>query len=192
MASKPLDEFNMVEQISPQVTEHRIELLIKGMTCASCVLRVEKALEKVPGVAQAHVNLATHRASLSFISSVQEPQSLINDLLVASEKAGYEASLIDGAQAAEQGLAAEQEQEVHALNRALTLALILTLPVFTLEMHTTQLVATSAAHHPDSGGAWTQLFYQRFSRVVAAWTRHELSGCLGSLKRLALLDGDHV
>jgi Cu+-exporting ATPase len=134
MASKPLDEFNMVEQISPQVTEHRIELLIKGMTCASCVLRVEKALEKVPGVAQAHVNLATHRASLSFISSVQEPQSLINDLLVASEKAGYEASLIDGAQAAEQGLAAEQEQEVHALNRSLTLALILTLPVFILEM----------------------------------------------------------
>jgi Cu+-exporting ATPase len=88
MASKSFDDFNMVVQISPKVTERHLELAIKGMTCASCVLRVEKALEKVPGVAQAHVNLATHRASLSLSPSVQEPQSLINDLLDASEKAG--------------------------------------------------------------------------------------------------------
>ncbi len=39
-----------------------IELSIDGMTCASCVARVEKALKKVPGVEQANVNLATERA----------------------------------------------------------------------------------------------------------------------------------
>jgi Cu+-exporting ATPase len=104
------------------------------MTCASCVLRVEKALRKVPGVTQANVNLATHRASLELDTSIQAQQLLIAALLVASEKAGYEASLIDDAQAAEQGLAAEQEQEAHALNRSFTLALMLTLPVFILEM----------------------------------------------------------
>ena len=134
MASESFDEFNMVEQITPPVTGGHIELAIKGMTCASCVLRVEKALEKVLGVAQAQVNLATHRASVSVDASVQAPHSLINALLEASEKAGYEASLIDDAQAAEQGLAAEQEQEAHALNRSFTLALMLTLPVFILEM----------------------------------------------------------
>jgi Cu+-exporting ATPase len=134
MASESFDESNMVEQITPPVTERRIELAIKGMTCASCVLRVEKALEKVPGVAQAQVNLATHRASVSVDASVQAPQSLLNDLLNASDKAGYEASLIDGAQATEDGLAAEQEQEAQALNRSFTLALVLTLPVFILEM----------------------------------------------------------
>lgn len=134
MALDAHDSYTMVDQLSPNVTDHHVELAIKGMSCASCVLRVEKALKKVPGVTQANVNLATHRASLELDTSIQAPQSLIAELLVASEKAGYEASLIDGAQAAEQGLAAEQEQEVHALNRALTLALILTLPVFILEM----------------------------------------------------------
>ncbi len=134
MALDAHDSYTMVDQLSPNVTDHHVELAIKGMTCASCVLRVEKALKKVPGVTQANVNLATHRASLELDTSIRAPQSLIAELLVASEKAGYEASLIDGAQAAEQGLAAEQEQEVNALNRALTLALILTLPVFILEM----------------------------------------------------------
>jgi Cu+-exporting ATPase len=124
----------MVDQISPNVTNHPIELSIKGMTCASCVSRVEKALKTVPGVTQANVNLATHRATLRLSASAQEPQSLIAELIEASEKAGYEASLIDGTQVTEDGLAAEQEQEAHALNRSFTLALILTLPVFILEM----------------------------------------------------------
>jgi Cu+-exporting ATPase len=37
----------------------RLDLAIEGMTCASCSLRVERALKKVPGVQQADVNLAT-------------------------------------------------------------------------------------------------------------------------------------
>jgi copper chaperone CopZ len=106
MVSESFDESNMVEQITPPVTERHIELAIKGMTCASCVLRVEKALEKVAGVARAQVNLATHRATVSVDASVQAPQSLVNALLEASDKAGYEAALIDGAQATEDGLAA--------------------------------------------------------------------------------------
>ncbi|MDF2689186.1 MAG: copper-translocating P-type ATPase, partial [Microvirga sp.] len=40
-----------------------IALKIDGMTCASCVSRVEKALKRVPGVLEANVNLATERAS---------------------------------------------------------------------------------------------------------------------------------
>lgn len=40
-------------------------LAIDGMTCASCVARVEKALRRVPGVAEATVNLATETATVS-------------------------------------------------------------------------------------------------------------------------------
>ncbi|NIV39058.1 MAG: hypothetical protein GWN58_59470, partial [Anaerolineae bacterium] len=40
------------------------ELEIEGMTCASCVGRVEKALKAVPGVSEAEVNLATERATV--------------------------------------------------------------------------------------------------------------------------------
>ena len=42
-----------------------LDLQVEGMTCASCVARVEKALLKVPGVTQASVNLATEKATVT-------------------------------------------------------------------------------------------------------------------------------
>ncbi|MDO9312964.1 MAG: heavy metal translocating P-type ATPase [Burkholderiaceae bacterium] len=69
--------------------EHRtanLQLQIIGMTCASCALRVEKALLKVPGVASASVNLATERATVEALSTM--PMSV---LIAAVEKAGYSA-----------------------------------------------------------------------------------------------------
>ena len=61
-------------------------LAVQGMTCASCVARVEKALLKVPGVASASVNIATERATLEALPSVP-----VAALLAAIEKAGYTA-----------------------------------------------------------------------------------------------------
>jgi Cu+-exporting ATPase len=61
---------------------------VTGMTCASCVRRVEKALAKVPGVTEANVNLATERATVSFDPNTAE----ISSLIAAIEKAGYGAS----------------------------------------------------------------------------------------------------
>ncbi|MFZ6819331.1 heavy metal translocating P-type ATPase [Undibacterium sp. Ji22W] len=65
-----------------------VNLPIVGMTCASCVRRVEKALLTVPGVLQASVNLATEKANVSVDAdaAVNAAQALI----VAVEKAGYE------------------------------------------------------------------------------------------------------
>lgn len=65
----------------------QIQLNISGMSCASCVGRIEKALAKVRGVEQASVNLASETATVSGFSLV--PQQLI----AAVEKAGYQASL---------------------------------------------------------------------------------------------------
>jgi len=47
----------------------RLSLPIEGMTCASCVGRVERALKEVPGVQMAAVNLATDRADITFTGS---------------------------------------------------------------------------------------------------------------------------
>ncbi len=67
-------------------------LAIGGMTCASCAMRVEKALTKVAGVTGASVNLATETATVSLSGADSDPTA--EALIAAVEKAGYEASLI--------------------------------------------------------------------------------------------------
>ncbi|QJE02759.1 heavy metal translocating P-type ATPase [Massilia forsythiae] len=75
---------------------------IRGMTCASCVARVEKALAAVPGVQDASVNLATEKASV-------RGAGLDAGLLAAAVvKAGYEADLIDQARTSAPRRAQEQ------------------------------------------------------------------------------------
>ena len=61
------------------------DLQVEGMTCASCVARVEKALRKVPGVTGASVNLATETATVHATTPVTEAA------IAAIRKAGYEA-----------------------------------------------------------------------------------------------------
>jgi P-type Cu+ transporter len=67
-----------------------VTLAIEGMTCASCVRRVERALSRTPGVTEASVNLATEQASVNYQPGVAR----IEDLLAAVEKAGYSAEEI--------------------------------------------------------------------------------------------------
>jgi Cu+-exporting ATPase len=72
-----------------------IELDIDGMTCASCVSRVEKALAKVPGVTRASVNLATERATVDAAPDVSAAQ-----LAAAVQQAGYGATPVAATPAA--------------------------------------------------------------------------------------------
>ncbi|OZI72652.1 copper-translocating P-type ATPase [Bordetella genomosp. 2] len=116
-----------IEKVGYDVPASTVELAVGGMTCASCVGRVEKALKAVPGVAQATVNLATERATVRGVAAVQ-------DLVAAIEKVGYEARPADtGAQAGEQA-AEKKDAERAGLKRDLILASVLALPVFVLEM----------------------------------------------------------
>lgn len=62
----------------------RLSLPVEGMTCASCVGRVERALKEVPGMQTATVNLATERADITF-TSLASPQAAVR----AIESAGY-------------------------------------------------------------------------------------------------------
>ncbi|HHL2171897.1 TPA: heavy metal translocating P-type ATPase [Pseudomonas aeruginosa] len=128
--NRPVDRMALIqaiEKVGYDVPQGTIELAIGGMTCASCVGRVEKALKAVPGVTEAVVNLATERATVRGVAAVA-------DLIAAIEKVGYEANPVDtGAQADEE--AAEKKDAEHAeLKRDLTLAAVLALPVFVLEM----------------------------------------------------------
>ena len=116
-----------IEKVGYDVPQGTIELAIGGMTCASCVGRVEKALKAVPGVTEAVVNLATERATVRGVASVQ-------DLIAAVDKVGYEASPVDTGMQADEEAAEKKDAERAELKRDLTLAAVLALPVFVLEM----------------------------------------------------------
>src|SRR5487761_2247985 len=66
-----------------------VELNISGMTCASCVRRVERALSKTAGVTEANVNLATERATVTY----HPDETALAELIAAVEKVGYGAEL---------------------------------------------------------------------------------------------------
>ncbi|MFM0502425.1 heavy metal translocating P-type ATPase [Paraburkholderia caffeinilytica] len=70
------------------------ELDIGGMTCASCAMRVEKALAKVPGVTGVSVNLATETATVNLGDVAPAAGTTPDALIAAVKKAGYEATLI--------------------------------------------------------------------------------------------------
>ena len=100
---------------------------IEGMTCASCVSRVERALLKLPNVTTAHVNLATEQATVT--GNVTEAE-----LFQAVEDAGYEPHHLAAVATANEAMLERKAEEQDGLKRDLKLAALLTLPVFVLEM----------------------------------------------------------
>ncbi|MGZ2824772.1 heavy metal translocating P-type ATPase [Pseudomonas aeruginosa] len=128
--ASPVDRIALiqaVEKVGYDVPAGTVELAVEGMTCASCVGRVEKALKAVPGVTEATVNLATERATVRGVAAVA-------DLIAAIEKVGYEANPVDTGAQADEEAAEKKDAERAELKRDLTLAAVLALPVFVLEM----------------------------------------------------------
>lgn len=83
-------------------TAATLQLAIDGMTCASCVARVEKALNQVGGVASASVNLATEKATVQIAPEMRDAASLLAALQAAVKKAGYSARAVDASANASQ------------------------------------------------------------------------------------------
>ena len=104
-----------------------LQLTVEGMSCASCVGRVERLLAAQPGVEQASVNLATERATI--IGHVAG-----ETLAEAVTAAGYPARVfVDVPQVREQQKQ-KKAQYYQRLKRNVILALVLTLPIFSVEM----------------------------------------------------------
>ena len=109
-----------VHQAGYSVPQQTLELSIDGMTCASCVGRVERALAKVAGVKSVSVNLANERAHLELLGQVAA-QTLIE----AVSKAGYSASVRE----VEHAAADNQQQRLHRERWRVILAIALALPL---------------------------------------------------------------
>lgn len=139
-------------------TTQVLDLAIEGMTCASCVAHVERALTKVDGVSSVSVNLTTERAHLTLSHDV-----LVADLIQKVEQAGYQARPTKAADQAES--AARREQERVDLKRKFLFSLIATLPVFALEMGSHLI---PALHHwiMSNLGNWNWIIQAALTTLV--------------------------
>ncbi|RUM06174.1 heavy metal translocating P-type ATPase [Rhizobium chutanense] len=125
-----------------------VELAVEGMTCASCVGNVERALKAVPGVYEATVNLATERAT---IKGSADAATLIAAILGV----GYEAKLIDADRTDEDVARAEKKDaERRELSRDFIIAAVLTLPVFVTEMGSHLIPAIPGLIQATIGMQW--------------------------------------
>jgi Cu+-exporting ATPase len=106
----------------PAAPPAELDLALEGMTCAACAARIEKALNRVPGV-QAAVNFATETAHVRY------PGGGADALLAAVERAGYRAHVRRDVEAGRRADDARRRKADAALRRDLVLAIILTLPL---------------------------------------------------------------
>ena len=96
-ATKPEDLIRVIREAGYGADVRETTFGVTGMTCASCVGSVERALRKLPGVVEASVNLANEKATVGYVAGEVRPQ----DLEKAVEGAGYSVAREDEGASAE-------------------------------------------------------------------------------------------
>jgi P-type Cu+ transporter len=139
----PAALINRVKDAGYGVATATLDLPITGMTCASCVRTVERALTKAPGILNVSVNLATEKASVTYIPGTARR----GDFVRAVENAGY--GVLDLANAAqpEDAERAARQAEIDKQEHLLRIGLIFTIPLFIVSMARDVWMASVAAQH---------------------------------------------
>ena len=120
-----------LKQLGFEPKPAQLELAIEGMSCASCVRRIENALLAVPGVIHANVNLATQQAQIS------TGQVAVDKLIQAIEQKGFSAQVLTADTSITATHQQQQQQtstQLQHLKQQLWLALTFAVPLFILEM----------------------------------------------------------
>ncbi|TMB81055.1 MAG: cation-translocating P-type ATPase, partial [Chloroflexi bacterium] len=89
-AKHPTEEHTVIYE-DQRKADSRAVLALEGMTCASCAMRIEKGLKKVPGVADAQVNLATEQASVTY----DPARTDVSQMMQKVEAVGYKATPVE-------------------------------------------------------------------------------------------------
>ncbi len=150
--SRSIEEKTVVPEIQPGAESCAI-LELEGMTCASCAMRIEKGLKKVPGVIDANVNLATEQATVTYYPTQTGLEQMVQKVEVVGYKAtpqvaplqkpaqataasaivaAPEAPAIDVLQQDERS--ERKQAEIIRKRNLLILGIVLTLPVVILSM----------------------------------------------------------
>ncbi len=132
-----------------------IELPITGMTCASCVRNVERAISKKTGVLEVAVNLATERATVQYLPNVVRR----GDLIKAVEAAGYGVLDLSNVAVPEDAERAARQAEIDRQQRMVLIGTAFTIPLFLLSMardlYMTSLPVASAMSGMEMSSAVT-------------------------------------
>jgi Cu+-exporting ATPase len=129
MADIALNEIKVAPP-PPSGDNPKIVLPITGMTCAACVRNVERALKKPEGVIDVSVNLATERATVTYLPGTARRA----DLVKAVEAAGYGVIDLTDAAAPEDAERAARQAEIDRQRRLVLIGVVFTLPLFIISM----------------------------------------------------------
>ncbi len=121
------DVLDLIEDLGYPPQQAQVELAVGDMTCAACSGRVERALNRLDGVVEASVNLATGRADVRYLPAMLS----VDDLVQAVEQAGYPASVPEAHAGSESHDASARLQ---TMRRDVVLAFVLSAPVLVLAM----------------------------------------------------------
>lgn len=129
----PADTHAMIKALSdagyPAATQE-VTLQIEGMSCASCVGRLDKAIAASDGVVDVSVNLATETATVRYATKA----TTVGEIMATATAAGYPAKPKSGETTDVDDRAARKASEITRLGWLTLVAALLTLPVFAVEM----------------------------------------------------------
>ncbi|MCB9453337.1 MAG: copper-translocating P-type ATPase [Anaerolineaceae bacterium] len=148
------DVGTLIERVSKAgygVAQASIELPITGMTCASCVRNVERAINKQPGILSVNVNLATEKATVTYLPGGVRR----SDLVAAVEKAGYGVLDLTNVEAPEDVERAARQAEIDRQKRLVLTGVAFTLPLFLVSMARDVVMASAAGGSMAAMGEMT-------------------------------------
>ncbi len=170
-----------VENAGYGVATATMDLPITGMTCASCVRTVERALKKPDGVLDVTVNLATEKATVTYIPGLVSRR----DLVAAVESAGYGVLDLSDAAEPEDAERAAREAEIARQARLVKIGAFFTVPLFILSMgyhlrHTFPILADTFPWL--MWGGWPLIFFALATPVQVILGRQYIVGAYKSLR----------
>ena len=146
-----------VEKTGYGVTEERVELALSGMTCAACATRIEKVLNKMDGVIEANVNLASEKATIKYINGKTDVDALIGRV----KKTGYDAKL--AVKENEEAEKVAKEKQYKKQRNAFIVGAIISVPfVFTM-------IGEFAGNHSLMMPGWLQFILATIVQFTIGW-----------------------
>ena len=172
---EPAAIFGQIQKSGFTVPTERVELAIRGMTCANCAMNIERTLnKKVSGVLNASVNFASERAAVTYLSGLTS----VADVVAGIEKAGFSASVqVEGELGVDREQAARQ-QEILSQRRKFQVGLMLSIPLFLLSMARDFSLVGAWSH-----AAWVNWLFLALATPVQFYTGSDFyTGAFRSLR----------